>query len=74
MTQMHVVRLLAPRIANENHTKDIDFSSSGIGARREAGYAATRKALEEAQWQGEFDPVEGVILHEAIPDLPIAAE
>jgi NTE family protein len=74
MTQMHVVRLLAPRIANENHTKDIDFSSSGIGARRAAGYAATRKALEQAQWQGEFDPVEGVILHEAIPDLPIAAE
>src|SRR6516165_1044321 len=26
VTQMHVVRLLAPRLKNENHTKDIDFS------------------------------------------------
>jgi NTE family protein len=73
-TQMHVVRLLAPRIENENHTKDIDFSASGIGARREAGYAATTRALEQAPWRGEFDPIEGVILHEQMPDLPIAAE
>ena len=28
-TQMHVVRLLAPRLDNENHTKDIDFSPNG---------------------------------------------
>jgi NTE family protein len=55
VTQMHVVRLLAPRIENENHTKDIDFSPSGIGARREAGYRATAKALERAPWRGEFD-------------------
>src|SRR6266545_1716310 len=27
-TQMHVVRLLAPRLDKENHTKDIDFSPS----------------------------------------------
>lgn len=56
-TQMRVVRLLAPRIENESHTKDIDFSAWGIGARREAGYAATWRAL----WSGEFDPIEGVI-------------
>jgi NTE family protein len=73
-TQMHVVRLLAPRIENENHTKDIDFSASGIGARREAGYAATTRALEQAPWRGEFDPIEGVILHEEMPDFPVAAE
>ena len=29
VTQMHVVRLLAPRLENENHTKDIDFTPSG---------------------------------------------
>ena len=56
-TQMHVVRLMAPRIENESHTKDIDFSASGIRARREAGYAATRRALERAPWRGEFDPI-----------------
>jgi NTE family protein len=74
VTQMHVVRLLAPRLENENHTKDIDFSPSGIGMRREAGYEATMRALKQALWQGEFDPIEGVILHESMPDLAIAAE
>ena len=67
VTQMHVVRLLAPRLENENHTKDVDFSPSGIRLRREAGYAATRQALIEAPWRGEFDPVEGIILHESMP-------
>ena len=38
---MHVVRLLAPRLDNENHTKDIDFSPTGIRLRWEAGYADT---------------------------------
>jgi NTE family protein len=74
VTQMHVVRLLAPRLQNENHTKDIDFSPSGISMRREAGYEATMRALKQSPWQGKFDPIEGVILHEAMPDLAIAAE
>jgi NTE family protein len=72
-TQMHVVRLLAPRIENESHTKDVDFSASGIRARREAGYAATWRALEQAPWRGEFDPIEGVILHEEM-EFQSAAE
>jgi NTE family protein len=74
VTQMHVVRLLTPRIGNENHTKDIDFSSAGIGARRAAGYSAAMEALQQAPWQGNFDPIEGVILHEAMPEMPLAAE
>jgi NTE family protein len=74
VTQMHVIRLLAPRLDNENHTKDVDFSRSGIGLRREAGYNATMRALMQAPWQGEFDPIEGVILHEQMPDRAMAAE
>jgi NTE family protein len=74
VTQMHVVRLLTPRLENENHTKDIDFTPSGIRMRREAGYEATVRALAHAPWQGEFDPIEGVILHESMPDLAIAAK
>ena len=31
-TRMHVVRLLASRVGNESHLKDIDFSPSGIRA------------------------------------------
>ena len=74
VTQMHLVPLLAPRLENENHMNDIDFSPRGIGMRRAAGYEAAMRALERAPWQGEFDPIEGIILHEAVPDLPAAAE
>jgi len=73
-TQMHVVRLLAPRLDNENHTKDVDFTPSGIMRRWEAGYLHTQRVLNEAPWQGKFDPLEGVILHEQPMELPMAAE
>jgi NTE family protein len=73
VTQMHIVRLLAPRVENESHAKDIDFSASGIKARREAGYASALQVLRQAPWRGEFDPIEGVLLHEPT-ELPLAAE
>ncbi len=38
-TRMHVVRLLAPQLDRETHTKDIDFSPAGISS---AGTRATR--------------------------------
>ena len=63
-TQTHVVRLLAPALANEDHSKDIDFSREGIAQRRQAGYRHTMETLEMAPWRGEFDPLEGFILHE----------
>jgi NTE family protein len=71
LTRMHVVRLLAPRLENEDHTKDVDFSPSGIRKRWEAGYTSARNALEQAPWLGEFDPLEGVILHEPRTDTKI---
>jgi NTE family protein len=37
LTKMHVVRLLAPTINGEDHTKAIDFSPSGIRVRSAAG-------------------------------------
>ena len=67
---MHVVRLLAPRLANEDHTKDVDFSPSGIRKRWEAGYTDALRAVERKPWQGDFDPLEGVILHEPADDMP----
>ena len=63
-TRMHVVQLLAPRLSHDNHTKDIDFSRSGIRHRWEAGFEHTRAMLEQKPWEGEFDPLEGVILHQ----------
>jgi len=74
LTRMHVVQLLAPRLDNENHTKDIDFSPSGIRLRWQAGYADTRRALQRAAWNDACDPLEGVILHAPGPDVAPAAE
>jgi NTE family protein len=73
-TRMHVVRLLAPQLDMENHTKDIDFSPAGIRQRWDAGYAHTRAVLDRSPWVGEFDPLSGVILHEQTEMLPKAAE
>ncbi|TQF32409.1 patatin-like phospholipase family protein [Bradyrhizobium sp. UNPA324] len=73
-TRMHVVRLLAPQLDRETHTKDIDFSPSGIMRRWDAGYAHTRSVLERRPWVGEFDPLAGVVLHEHMDVLPMAAE
>ncbi|HEX3216896.1 MAG TPA: patatin-like phospholipase family protein [Aestuariivirgaceae bacterium] len=64
LNRMHVVRLLAPRLDNEDHRKDVDFSPSGIRKRWEAGYEKTRREIDRAPWKGEFDPLDGVILHE----------
>ena len=65
LTRMHVIRLMAPSLDREDQTKDIDFSPSGIAKRWEAGYASARSAIEQAPWQGDFNPLEGVILHES---------
>jgi NTE family protein len=73
-TRMHVVRLLAPRLDNENHTKDIDFSEAGIRRRWEAGYADTARALQRAAWKDDCGPLEGVILHEPMPADAAATE
>ena len=63
-TRMHVVRLLSPAIAGEDHTKDIDFSAAGIGGRWEAGHADTLRVLEQRPWTRQVDPLEGLVLHE----------
>jgi NTE family protein len=65
LTRMHVVRLLAPALDHEDHSKDIDFSASGIRRRREAGYRDTMRTLEKSPWQNPVDELEGFILHEA---------
>ena len=68
LTQMHVVRLLAPRLDNEDHTKDIDFSHAGIRHRWKAGYEDTMQALRAAPWEKPFDPLDGFHLHELRKD------
>jgi NTE family protein len=62
-TTMHVAHLHAPRLDGEDHTKDIDFSTAGVRARREAGHADTMRMIERAPWLAQADPIEGVIEH-----------
>ncbi len=64
VTYMHFVQLVAPRIEGEDAMKGIDFSSAGISARWEAGLRDTRKVLAKQPWEGEFDPLEGLYLHD----------
>ncbi|MGH8801068.1 MAG: patatin-like phospholipase family protein [Casimicrobiaceae bacterium] len=63
-TTMHIVRLAAPRLEGEDHTKDIDFTPSGIRARWSAGYRNARKALAAAPWKTAVDPIEGIVVHD----------
>jgi NTE family protein len=70
-TQMHIVRLLAPQLETEDHTKDLDFSPSGIRRRWDAGYANTQLAIAKQPWVGEFDALEGVFLHEPARQIPL---
>lgn len=81
LTNVHVVRLLAPPLAGEDHSKDIDFSPEGISSRWTSGYEDTRKVLAQAPWTAPFDPTEGFILHEASagrmmdsPSLPLPSQ
>lgn len=73
LTRMHVVRLLAPPLEGEDHTKDIDFRPASIRSLFEAGYADTSRVLSTAPWSGDFDQVEGLILHEARPGVLVTA-
>ena len=65
ITRMHVVRLLAPTLPNEDHLKDADFSPDGIKQRWEAGYRHTLETLEKAPWRAPVEATEGFILHDA---------
>lgn len=64
-TVMHLVRLLSPRLDGEDHTKDIDFTRPGIQARWKAGYDHGRHMLAQKPWEGEFDPLQGIVIHES---------
>jgi len=65
VTRMHVVRLLAPPLAGEDHSRDIDFSPASLECRWRSGREDTERVIARKPWDGDFDPMEGFILHEA---------
>jgi NTE family protein len=60
----HLVRLQAPRLAGDDHTKDIDFTPTGIGQRWAAGQRDTLRALAAKLWETPLGPEQGVLLHD----------
>jgi NTE family protein len=73
-TTMHVVRLNAPNLDGEDHTKDIDFTPEGIRLRWAAGYADTRRMLNGAPWMKPVEATEGVVIHEPVESTTHLAE
>jgi NTE family protein len=73
LTQMHVVRLLAPPLDGEDHSKDVDFNPANIRKRWQAGYQNTRDVIARAPWTEPVDPLEGFVLHEALQGHMMAA-
>ncbi len=71
LTRMHVVRLLWPGHEGEDHTKDVDFTPSGIKKRWQAGYDHTIHAIEQAPWRSTVDPLDGVVLHEPTTSISL---
>jgi NTE family protein len=69
-TFMHVIRLKAPRLDHEDHLRDIDFTSAGIHARWQTGYADTMRVLQRRPWDAPIDPMMGVAVHDS--DAPDA--
>jgi NTE family protein len=62
-TQMQLVRFLSPRLEGEDHTKDIDFTRSGIERRWQAGYDHASKVLCQRPWEDPADPLAGIVIH-----------
>ena len=62
-TTMHVVHMLAPRLAGEDSSKDIDFSGHGISGRWQAGLNDARRTLAVAPWRQQVDSKGGVVIH-----------
>ncbi len=71
-TFMHIVRLNAPRLDHEDHLRDIDFTSAGIRARWQAGYADTMRTVDRRPWEKPIDPMMGVAVHD--PEAETASD
>ena len=63
-TVMHLVRLVAPRLPDEDHTKDMDFHPARIRQRWQAGLGDARRALARRAWLEPVGPMDGLVVHD----------
>jgi NTE family protein len=74
-TLMHIVRINATPLGNEDMLREIDFTTAGIQRRWRAGYEDTMRILERRPWEIPIDPMVGVAVHDSdAPDLPSSLE
>lgn len=71
-TVMHLLRLVAPRLADEDHTKDLDFNSARIQTRWRAGLADARRAIAQQAWLAPVGPMDGLVVHDVETDDALA--
>lgn len=69
----HLIRLQAPRLTDEDQSKDIDFAPSRIGQRWAAGCEDTLRALAARPWEQAVGKEEGVLLHD-FGGVPVSIE
>lgn len=68
-TVMHLMRLVAPRLPDEDHSKDMDFHPSRIQARWHAGIADAQRTLAERAWLEPVDAMQGLVVHDLAPGM-----
>ena len=74
-TFMHIVRINANPPPNDDYLREIDFTTSGISRRWQAGYEDTMRTLERRPWETPIDPMVGVAVHDSdAPDQPSSLE
>ena len=74
-TYMHIVRINATPLKNEDYLREIDFSAEGIQKRWRSGYDDTMRTLDRRPWEVPIDPMVGVAVHDSdAPDLPNSLE
>jgi NTE family protein len=73
-TRMHVVQLACSATRSRGPHQGCRFQPSGIRRRWGAGYAHTKAVPAREPWVNQFDPLSGVILHEAEEFTALAAE
>jgi NTE family protein len=67
-TVMHLVRLAAPRLSDEDHTKDLDFHPDRVRERWRSGLADGRRMLARRPWLEPADPLQGMVVHDLPPE------
>src|SRR3990167_5873339 len=73
-TVMHLMRLVVPRLPDEDHTKDMHFNVARIQQRWQAGLNDARRTLARQAWLEPVGPMDGLVVHDLSTDTPIPQE